>query len=406
MLNITGKDAASLSRRVVPVLMSTYLFFNPFPHTTSIKEICFYISLFIAFAIVLTKKEIFFVKAPITIPFGLFALWSFCTIFFSLDQANSIHDFRSHLVKYMLFFFIMVNYFMSKKLFLTISWIVVISTSLASIVGLWYFYGILGHPIGERFGGGPEFSEVPVNQIGILTVFAITLCLNHIKGLNGHYAKVGGLLLLLLLILASIMTQSRSFILATFVIFLLMAIGNQKVVTIIFLLFISMIALLPVRSRLLNDIKDNIRIRQNFINAEIIKDYPIFGIGYGLKKYGDLIDIDAYRERLPQKWRHQELVGIPHSILMKIAVRTGLVGLALFFWMLYAVFKMCWTTMRYSADRWIRNWSRCLLAAFSGFFIIGIFEPVFFHAGEVVLHTIFAMITILWRLDNQALGVT
>ena len=40
----------------VPVLMGIFIFFNPFPHTTAIKEISFYLSVVIVVILILFKR--------------------------------------------------------------------------------------------------------------------------------------------------------------------------------------------------------------------------------------------------------------------------------------------------------------------------------------------------------------
>ena len=54
----------------VPILMGIYLFFNPFSHTTAIKEICFYLSVFIVLILICFKKIHFSFKSPLTLPFA------------------------------------------------------------------------------------------------------------------------------------------------------------------------------------------------------------------------------------------------------------------------------------------------------------------------------------------------
>ncbi|MCD6153906.1 MAG: hypothetical protein J7J07_08375, partial [Syntrophobacterales bacterium] len=79
----------------VPILMGIFIFFNPFPHTTAIKEICFYSSFFIVLILIYFKKIDFSFKSPLTLPFALFTAWVFIGLFFALDKENSIHDFRA-----------------------------------------------------------------------------------------------------------------------------------------------------------------------------------------------------------------------------------------------------------------------------------------------------------------------
>ena len=97
--------------RSIPFLMGIFIFFNPFPHTTAIKEICYYLSVFVVTILILSKNIDFTFKTPLLLPFGLFILWSFLSIFFALDKKNSIHDFYSHLIRYVILYYILINFF-------------------------------------------------------------------------------------------------------------------------------------------------------------------------------------------------------------------------------------------------------------------------------------------------------
>lgn len=102
-----GDRVFELLKQSIPILMGIFLFFNPFPHTTTIKEICFYLSAFIVLLLLVFKKVDFSFKTPLAIPFALFVLWSFTGLFFALNKPNSIHDFYAHLLEYLAFYYIL-----------------------------------------------------------------------------------------------------------------------------------------------------------------------------------------------------------------------------------------------------------------------------------------------------------
>jgi hypothetical protein len=80
------------------------------------------------------------------------------------------------------------------------------------------------------------------------------------------------------------------------------------------------------------------------------------------------------------------------------------VGLALFLYVLFVFGKMCVKSIKKGKDYFIKSWGRCIVSAFVGFFIIGIFEPSFSHLQETVFFTLFSMITIVWRLDEELIS--
>jgi len=137
--NNTREKIFALLNISVPVLTSVFLFFNPFSHTTAIKEICFYFSLSIVLILILAKKTVFSLDSPLTLPFTLFVIWSFCGLFFALDRVNSIHDFYANLIKYLALYYIIINFFNSRKRLTLLSWTIIVSSGIFSLGGILYF---------------------------------------------------------------------------------------------------------------------------------------------------------------------------------------------------------------------------------------------------------------------------
>jgi O-antigen ligase len=135
---------------------------------------------------------------------------------------------------------------------------------------------------------------------------------------------------------------------------------------------------------------------------EIVKDYPIIGIGFGMGTYKKHIDFIKYREKVPAALRSILVLEYPHSMLIDLAIRVGIVGLILFLYIMYVFIKMCWRIIRYGKEDCIKQWSLCILSAFIMFLFIGIFEPVFVHMIEVVFFTILSMGTIVYRLNANS----
>ena len=94
----------------VIVLMGIFIFFNPFPHTTAIQEISFYLSVAIVLVLVVSKKTEFSLITPLSLPFKFFVFWAFIGIFFALNKKNTINDFYAHLIKYIICYYIIVNF--------------------------------------------------------------------------------------------------------------------------------------------------------------------------------------------------------------------------------------------------------------------------------------------------------
>ena len=217
----------------VPILMGIFLFFTPFPHTTAIKEISFYLSVLIVIILIYFKKIDFSFRSHFTLPFVLFVTWAFIGLFFALDKVNSIHDFYAHLLKYLATYYILINVINCRKRFIIFSWIIIISTAIFSIGGLIDFYFIDKFPISARFG----FSHMMnIDLIGFVTIFAMLLSMNQFKLETKFYRKITLLVCFLGSLVATFSTMSRGSILALFVAFIVFFLKRHNLSVIFFTL--------------------------------------------------------------------------------------------------------------------------------------------------------------------------
>jgi O-antigen ligase len=168
---------------------------------------------------------------------------------------------------------------------------------------------------------------------------------------------------------------------------------------------VALIAM-PVRDRFTpTDFREKIQATDRFSIAltyiEIVKDYPLVGIGFGMQAYGEDGLLNKYNSRLPIQYRQPVPAKAPHNILIDVAVRTGLLGLCLFLYILFSLVKMAKGLIKNGNSSFLREWGLCLFAAFAAIFIQGLFENTLSGPPAIILYTIMGMMTILWRL-NQA----
>lgn len=382
----------------VPILMGIFIFFNPFSHTTSIKEICFYGSVIIVLILICFKKIDFSFKSPLTLPFALFTAWAFIGLFFALYKENSIHDFYAHLLKYLAIYYILVNFFNSRKQLTIMSWTIIISATIFSIGEIYYFYFMLGNSFSAKLVTG--LPEIPVNWVGFITVPAAIFSLHHIITASNLYVKTISFISLFPLCILSVLTQARSAVLALFLSVVILCFKNKKILIACLGIILIVIYISPLKNRFIhaNPIT-GLRLDINYTTLEIIKDFPIIGIGFGMETYRNVegINLKRYNEQVPEKYRQVSIHNDPHSMPFSIAVRTGLIGFALFLYILFISFKMCWECIRHGKDDFIKRWGMCVASVFVVVIVIGIFEPFFSHVPEVVFYTTFAMITIIWK---------
>ena len=390
----------------IPVLIGIFIFLNQYPHTTAIKEICFYLSIFLITILILFKKIDFTLKTPLLYPFGLFIVWSFLSIFFAFDKENSIHDFYSHLIRYVILFYILINFYNSEEKLVYLSRIIILSSAIFSIGGLIYIYFILDRSLLGRINQ-LSFVQTPVGVIGVTSVFSIILALHFLKNKGQLHIKVLLTFCVLATFIAMIMTQERSSLLAILFATVVCFYKNKKwmVVCIILMLLISAIFPIMDRLQLFNPKKmytaarKNIRIKIDYLTLEVIKEHPIIGIGFGLQSYSKL-DLEGYQKKIPKEYRQQRIITDPHNMVLDVAV----IGLGFFFYIIFVFFKMCRSITKCGKDNSLKNWGICLAACFIGVCTIGLFQPIFSHMPEVVFCLIFSMTHIVWQRHNEIIS--
>ena len=387
----------------VSILMGIFLFFTPFPHTTAIKEICFYLSVFIVILLISFKKIDFSFRSPFTLPFALFVGWAFVGLFFALDKVNSLHDFYAHLLKYLAIYYILINFINCRKRLIIFSWIIIVSAAIFSIGGLIYFYIILNFPIYKRFG----FSHMMnIDLIGFVTIFAMLLSMHQFKLETRFYPKIIILVCILGTLMATCFTVSRGSLFAL-VIALIVFFKRHKLIVVFIIIFslasVITVPVLKARFSKVGILLGSRRISINLRTLEIIKDFPVTGIGFGMQTYGNknYIDLKKYDSRIPPRFQQAEPVNLTHNSLADVAVRTGLIGFSLFCWVYFVFIRLGWNIIRFGKEDFIRDWGLCVMAAFVSVVIQGLFADGMFGPQAVVLYTLFAFMDILWQLNTQ-----
>jgi O-antigen ligase len=396
----------------VPVLLGIYVFLNPFPRKTAIELICFYGAAAFALALVVSGRVRWSFRSPLAVPFLLFLVWCVLGLATALKLDNSIHDVYAHLVQYLVLFYLLFHFFRTPGRFTILCWIVAGSGFLLAVGVMNYFYWFAGNPIHERLGIMLPFMEFIPGYLSYTSLVAVFVMI-HLIGTVRHrllQALLG--LCLVGTALATALTQSRATflaVLASAFVFSLRSRRSWLVWGLIVLVIAAMVPSMKERMSGSELLRDG-RIKIAMITFEVIKDYPLLGIGYGMLTYGDpaSLDLAKYNARLPEKYQQHHPGGIfwgsPHNTYLDIAVRTGLVGLALWLLILLVAGRMAWQTMKRDPGGGIAGAGTCLLAALVGiavqdFFMDGMLGP------QIVLHYIlFAMIAILWHIRFREPG--
>jgi len=386
-------------------LIGVHIFFNPFPQLTAIEEISFYGSVLVLLVLLALKKTTLSLKTPLTTPFILFLLWAIFGLFFALNKPNTIHDIYAHLLKYLMVFFLLINYFDSFRRFEILRDLIILSTTLFALYLPIYFYIILDYPFAVKLGYIMPW-EIPSNFISVLTIFALLLTLNiyNFKGFKKY--KLISLIPVSMLVFTTLATKTRAAIIALLVAVVACFIANKKMMAGFLVSFLLIVSLMPVSDRftpndLASKLKTDDRVNIWYTFWEIIKDHPVTGIGFGIQTYDDDNFLHKYNQRVPSLYRQPVPHRSPHNFFVDITVRMGFVGLAIFFYIIYRVLRMARDIMKYGRNRFVKKWTLCLIAALLAWLIQGVFESTVSGPAAMIFFMILAMMTILWNLREQ-----
>lgn len=395
-----------MHKSILPLIW-LLVFLNPIPYGTSVKEICYYTAAVFFLVLILSRKIKVGFSTPLAIPFALYTGWVIIGIFFALDKPGSLNDLGAHLLKNIWLYYMLCYYFNSRARLTALGWTVIVATVISVSVSMSYYYLYLGNDIMSRYGNG--FTRIQINVIGYATLFAVLLSLHLYKLETRRFHRFLIAICMVVTLAASVLGQSRGTLLAIVVSFFIMS--RKKMLwagVVVGLAVFIMIS--PIKKVVSNPHHYYDRLYPAYFTIEIIKDYPITGTGFSLDalKNHDLIDPEEYEKRLPASVKdprnvlpHNRIFILPHTMLLNIPVRTGILGLVLYGYLLFVFAREAWRLYKNGKDAFIRSWAQLSLAVMAMYVTKGAVEPVDTAMVEVILYTIFAMLTIAWSLDKE-----
>lgn len=350
-------------------------------------------------------------RTPLTLPFLLFLAWVTATAPFAIDPGNTFHDIYSHLIRYIVLYLIIFNYFNNRAKVIHLTWVFVLSSTIFIGWAMIYFYLMLDNPITTRLATGhmEVLKQAPIATIGFVAFVSLLVSLHLF--FETAELRLKTLLAVFITLLGSslFLSQTRGFLIALFISIIVLTFPrNKKIMIALLLLLIGLTVFTRVGDRFtLNPLLHNARTKICFTMLEISKDYPLTGIGYGMQSYYSL-DAEKYDKRIkdPRK-KHlygpdkRLFIGDPHNWAAGLLVRTGIPGLILYLYLIFAILKMGLETIIRQPDRHLKVWGLCFFSCCIGFLIAGLFEPSFFHMSEVIFYSFLAMMTVIWRLTTS-----
>ena len=398
----TGYRANAGFESIAVFLILIVVFLNPFPHTTFLDQLFFYAAILPMIVMVREKHNAFYYKTPLLYPLALFLFWAAISAVFALDKPDSGHDLYSHLIRYLLFYLIVINLFNTKKRLLLLAACVVLSEFIFAAGGLILYYGILGHDILSRFYL-EGFKAIAPDTIPFGFMFGTFLAVWLLKMCQNRLQRFFLVVAIIILTISTIATQSRGAFLALCISFIVQLWDNKKILSFVMIGVVLTILLNPMQKRILEErFEDNPRKALILYSIELIKDYPILGTGFSIDTFRnpEFIDKKTYLSRIPQKYR-EHIFDRPHNMFLSMATRTGIVGMVLYTGLFTVCIFICCRLILYGKDQFIQSLSRCCLALLTMFLTNGVLQVMTTHFIDMIQYIIFALVTIVWKINKE-----
>lgn len=391
----------------LPVLTGIYVFLTTMP-VPAIRDLCYYLLAGILIFLLVSKKTEFTLRSPLTLPFILFSLWAVIGLFFALDLKNSIHDLRTHLLAYLVVFYLLVNYFKTPKRLQILGWIIILSATISAGAVIEY-YLIEGIPFTERLG--LHFKEMHTNSIAFFNIAGICLSLHYFYKNKNILLRILLVNCFVILTITILLTQSRSSLIGLMLSLAILCFHNRKNFIPIILTILIIVFLVPhsvKRSLDVTRYPTDLRVKIYHLTFEIIKEHPVMGIGFGMQTYANrnVLDLEKLNSQLPPEYQQKRRISTaPHNTILDVTLRTGAVGLLLFLSILTVALWMLYKILKISKDEYFKSWSICLLAYFASYIFISLFSDATYGPKAVILYTLLAMITILWNINIKGINI-
>lgn len=393
-------ESMQSSGGLVPFLgflfVGIYIFLNPFPHPAAIRNISFYLAIFLLLTHLYRTKTWKELVNPFLIPVGLFVLWVFIGLFFALDVTRSVHDFRAFLINYIVLFCLLTVTFPNSARLRILSWLIILSVTASSLHEIYIWYFKADHPFGSRIAIVSQ--QLPVGPIGMMALYSLILSLALLT--SPYETKARKILLAscsMVLLATVVFSQTRAVFLALPFSLGILFWGKRRSFAGFLLIGIALSGYGLLQLRSITDVNHYTdRLTINYISYLVIKEHPVKGIGYGIDTFGDpkFFDHKHYLEQVPKKILADGVViSSPHNMWIGVMIQTGLVGFCLFVAIyvkaIYMSFRLITASNNDEANMWGRVGGACLVAI--GMY--GFFNVVFIHYLIMLLCVSFFVIS-------------
>jgi O-antigen ligase len=336
----------------------------------------------------LNNKGDSFVNAAQNQLFILFGLLMIFSTFYASDIENSLKDMYVFL-KYLIFYFLMINMLKSWKLVRNMIWVLTITGLLM------FFYGVLNYFFSGVTASGFRLISLvdDPNSFAIKLVPLVAFSYILIKTEKSIALRVISFLLFGSIATAIILTFSRGGMLALFMVLLLISlveIKSKRTIFIIASFMLFVLLMIPEEifffrfQRMDVSIIQRLKLLKGGLN--MFFDHPFLGVGVGnfvthIKDYSNII-----------------VALVAHNSYLHIAAELGIIGLILFISIFAITIKNLWECWKHllKSDK-TKNYYYPLgiLIALSGFMVHSLFLS---EQYNIVLFIIVALTVVINKL--------
>mgnify|MGYP001573307425 FL=1 len=393
------------SEKIIHTSLFIYLFLLIFPHTTTLKEISFWIAAICWVLLRLRKSEPFITLNPIIASLSLFMVIAFISSVIGMEPLENLKRFKGELLVPFILFLITATEFNSIEKAKRLLFAPVIAFAIYTLLavfestdyGLQYFWDKTNREQYVWLTSYSQFSAFAFPLILGLILFITNRWLRYfliafavivfamLTAYRGFTVFLGAVSILLLWMMFAKPPKYRLWMIAFVALFIFIfgflsyTYKNHQAVTEYMAKF----------ERIIN-ISDELKSEEGFSNRipawiaaiDIIKDRPILGYGWGIKKFKELV----YQEKFLERWKENKpsvyefyTVTVkntffpPHNLFLEIAVQSGLLGFTAFivFIAIYSYYLIK-NILRTSSDE-DRNFSMILIGGtFLSFIIVNL----------------------------------
>ena len=329
-------------------------------------------------------------KTPLNQPIAAYILACFLATlwgkFTGSVEGKSGFFFVLKYFEYMIVFFMVVNYVDTADQAKRLLFCLFLTCFIVSV------YGLIQIPGGGRVSAPFEGEVGEPNTFGGYLVFmgAVAVALmNHLKDMR---VRLGLAVLLVVLLVSLLYTQSRASYLAVIPAYLVFSLLSRRR----FYLIAGLIVALALSPLIIPRVAKE-RIAFTFMQPEAKGQIQFGKVRLDTSASARVI---GYKEALSD-WRKSPILGygvtgytFMDAQYPRILVETGIVGLLAFAWLIYALFRVGINTWRDAQDDLIRGLSVGLIAGLVGllvhaigantFIIVRIMEPFWFLVGIII----------------------